>query len=667
MPFTPKTWKNTPDTSTPISGPALTDLENRIKGGLDEKAAQSALDAKVGLSGLVNPDANTITTQGVYAVTSTGGSLNLPEKVPGVLEVYGSTYLVQRYTLWNNSPINRVWVRARNSDGVTWGRWVNSSWSAPLSLRTGADLDTTKDPGTYKIQSSSVLNKPTPGLGVLEVMRFNDATIIQRWTPLNSSSPQTYIRSLVDSTWQAWQSVAWWGGLLTRYVDLDTLTLPSLWNVQWIDHPNQPVARVGTLTVTTGGWVVVQRFDPATGDLTPLRRTKGSGAWSAWELLAPPTSTTVVRGPIGTWTPTLTARNSADIAHSLTLDRTTAINGSHSLGKLKTSTDEGLTWADSYTFPAAFLWSRQLANGELLASVGSDPNPRSLWLSKGWGTPGVTWSKVLDAQAPYAYFASGWGLSIHENIIVAAEYGPKTPNWQGQTGLTQYARYVWMSLDYGKTWRQVFDLGAYLTSRGVASTDGMHMHGVAWDPYWDRLWVTFGDAASGLLYSDDLGATWQTADWNGVATGGWQAVGILPLPGCVLFGSDGPPNGIWRINRSEGKKATGSYTFESAYEIPGASSSLQYLCHAIHRVPQEGGDLWLFGFGAETQEAASCIVATRDGREFTLLWQDSQLNPSGRGLRTIAGPTLSGNLIVGSNDGRVANMWSEWRGSAPIY
>lgn len=633
---------------------------------------QAALDAKVTQATLANPDADTITTPGSYAITASGSSLNLPEKVTGRLDVIGTTYLVQQFTTWHNtSPITRTWLRARNSSATGWTRWVNTSWASPLSLQSGADLNTETGPGSYVIQSSSVLNKPTAGLGVLEVMRFNDTTLVQRFTPFNMSTPQIYMRSLSGTTWQPWASVSWWAGLLPRYVDLDTLTTPQVWNVQWIDHPQQPVARVGTLTVTTGGTVIVQRFDPATGDLTPLRRTKGSGAWSAWELLAPPTSTTVaVRAPVGTWTPTLTARNSADIAHGMTRDRTIMLNGSHAFGALKSSTDGGLTWTTVHTFPdTAYLWSRELDNGELLVCTGKDPNPRSLWVSTGWRTGTVTFTKVLDAVAPYAYFSTGWGLSIHKNIVVAAEYGPKTGGtWNGITGLTDYARRVWLSLDFGKTWRQVFDLGAYLTGRGQASTDDQHLHGVAWDPWWDRLWVSFGDATNGVVYSDDLGATWQTADWNGVPNGGWQAVGILPLPGCVLLASDGYPNGVWRINRSEGRKLSGTYTIETAYTIPGSQpAALQYLCHAIHRVPQEGGDLYLFGFGAETEPAASCIVATRDGRTFWLLWQDSEQQPSGRGLRTITGPTMAGELIVGSNDTRAANMWSEWRGSAPIY
>lgn len=75
----------------------------------------------------------------------------------------------------------------------------------------------------------------------------------------------------------------------------------------------------------------------------------------------------------------------------------------------------------------------------------------------------------------------------------------------------------------------------------------------------------------------------------------------------------------------------------------------------------------LFGFSSETNPAASFIVATYDGFNFELLWQDTVEHSAGAGLRTIAGPTLKGELIVGSNDGRVANKWSKLTGPVKIY
>lgn len=50
-----------------------------------------------------------------------------------------------------------------------------------------------------------------------------------------------------------------------------------------------------------------------------------------------------------------------------------------------------------------------------------------------------------------------------------------------------------------------FDLGS--VTNGV----GVHLHGVAFDKYWNRIWLSHGDGAfgrNGLFYSDDFGKTW---------------------------------------------------------------------------------------------------------------------------------------------------------------
>ena len=122
------------------------------------------------------------------------------------------------------------------------------------------------------------------------------------------------------------------------------------------------------------------------------------------------------------------------------------------------------------------------------------------------------------------------------------------------------------------------------------------------------------------------------------------------------------------FDRTEGKKK-GLYTLKQAYTIPGDDGTTRtHLCQSIHRIPQEGGtDVWLFGFGAETNPGKSTIAATRDGRTWATLWQDPVTQAAGKGLRTIAGPTLEGELIVGSDDKRDPSLWSVWRGPVPVY
>lgn len=368
------------------------------------------------------------------------------------------------------------------------------------------------------------------------------------------------------------------------------------------------------------------------------------------------------------WLPIRKERPQPQIAQSFSADRKTAFSGAHSFGRFYTSTDDGLTWDEIHQFNGSFQWAREMSNGELLVSVGENGSTlRSLWVSSGWKTGSPTWSKKLTAVSPNSYFASAWSVNIHENVVLAAEYGPKTPVWNG-IPTTNPASRVWMSTDYGQTWTLVFNLIDYLINdRGLTNTNDQHLHGVAWDPYWSRIWVTFGDNTNGTVFSDDLGATWKTANWGPTFQSPWQAVGIVCLPDCILFGSDGPPNGVWRINRSQGKHS-GLYAFEAAWTVPNDQGLLSHLCQAIVKISGLGGDTVIFGFGTETKVGKTMAVVTRNGWDFYLLWLDDLVLGAGRGIRTIAGPSSHGTLIIGSYDERGSN-WSEWRGplSSVLY
>lgn len=553
-----------------------------------------------------------------------------------------------------------MWLRYYR--GGRWWPWARVGGSAPVYVTAGQSLDTFVEPGTYPVQAGSVASKPTPGLGMLEVEQIATGAILQRWTPYDAPA-DIHMRSMVDEVWKPWSSTAWWGPSLVQGVDLDTVKTPRAYSVTFLGHPHQPTSRVGVLTVTYGGDVTTQMFAPSTGDPTVFwRRHRPTTGWTGWEQeghSAPK--------EISDWAPVLTTRPQIEIVTSMSRDRTVGFSGSHSFGRLSVTRDNGATWEPLHQFPEAYSWCEQLDNGELLVSVGTNPSPRSLYVSTGWGTGTVTWEKTLTAVAPYAYFAEAWGVSHHANIVLVAEYGPKTPTWNGVT-VEDPARRVWLSLDYGRTWTQIFDLIQYLqTDRGIAAPTGQHLHGVAWDPYWDRIWVTFGDDTNGTVFSDDLGKTWNTADWGPNYSSPRQAVGIVPMKDCILLGSDGTPNGVWRIDRAPGKHS-GAYTIEDAWTVPDDQGRLTHLCQAIQRVPTPGGsDAILFGFGTETRPGRTFIVGTRDGYHFTQVWQDTLELTAGRGIRSIAGPTLTGELIVGSHDERVASRWSEWRGPAPTY
>ena len=343
-------------------------------------------------------------------------------------------------------------------------------------------------------------------------------------------------------------------------------------------------------------------------------------------------------------------------------DRTTMIN--HNSSALRFTKDEGETWTVAHEFTGFPVRSGLfLDNGEVLVAVRSNEagSHLKLMLSHGWADDPTeaTWSEVLEFTTPGAYPSGGFSYSTHENIVVVSEYGPKI----GVGGSEVAARYVYASRDYGKTWTTIFDL---LTDHPAADiTTGLHIHGVCYDPYWDRIWVTHGDDRQATLYSDDFGKTWEVAiytDWEG--TDSFQVVGIIALPKAILFASDGPPNGIQRINRSEGKHK-GAYRMENAYRYD-QSDGLTVLCQNIFRGKRPGDDApAVFEFCSAPGDGKRFVVTTSDGYTFNKVWEDQEVttgNTSGRAV----GPTTTGRLLIYAADGRFgAGSRTLWAGPMP--
>jgi hypothetical protein len=101
------------------------------------------------------------------------------------------------------------------------------------------------------------------------------------------------------------------------------------------------------------------------------------------------------------------------------------------------------------------------------------------------------------------------------------------------TQMNDRARFVWLSNDYGATFNQIFEVRAFALATGLTEPiSTMHVHGVAFDADWSRIYVCFGDNAGNtnpasplfnnaaktskangfgfaqVAYSDDLGVTW---------------------------------------------------------------------------------------------------------------------------------------------------------------
>lgn len=563
-------------------------------------------------------DANAVVTQGSFLVTSPSNVTNLPVAQPGQLEVAGDTYLTQTYRTWSGTPA--VWVRTTLASTLTWSAWRLVGGTFP-SLAAGSDASTVVDSGTRAVTSASVANLPESKVGWLNVVTVG-AFVFQTFTTTDLA---VWSRRGSNGTWTAWSRISADDKAVAALVESGTSTRGAITAL---------VAQAG------GGTSRADAFQPVRPEAP------------AWALKAP----------------TMESRAAVNIPTAMSRDRLTVWSGP-SNGGLMESKDLGTTWTTVYTFPSGLSSVRELANGELLAVVGVDPAPRELWLSQGYPTQGAgaTWKKVHQAAAPSVTFSGSYGFFQWQNIVLFNEYGPKFGT--GSTAEGGNARYAYMSTDYGKTWRTIFDLNTWVTGAGArAATTGIHLHGIAWDPYWDRLWITFGDDVSGTLYSDDFGATWEIADYGNTADAPHQNVAMLPMPKCILFGTDGFPNGVQRINRSEGKKRTGTYTIDQAYTIPGESGIRTHLCHSLYRVERPGDDgPAIVGFSAESNPGKSTVLASPDGYSWALLWQDPEAQPAGKGIRSVVGPTLTGELLIGSDDNRVSGRRSLWRGRVDLY
>ena len=366
---------------------------------------------------------------------------------------------------------------------------------------------------------------------------------------------------------------------------------------------------------------------------------------------------------------------SSEVPHTISPDGLT-MWVTYAMGKLRESKDFGVTWQDIYDFGdlSRVVWVRQTDNNELLlrtetyvygsGGVLTDVRQR-VHRSVGYGTANMTFETCIDIQnRRNVIFHNGWSISIHKNIILLSEYGSKGDDPWGVDGTTLpvelSARYAYMSLDCGVTWTTIFDTHDHITD-----PNGVHIHSICYDPYWERIWVNCGDRVSGLWYSDDLGQTWIESEYferigEVAPEGKRQNVGIIALPTCILFGTDYAQDGVQRIVRAHGNHiAGGKYPDDVAYAIDfGQGHTRAQVCHIINHTYQKTNAPIIFGFCSETPVAgtapAGTVIITYDGWNFKQIWQDELWQPTGKGLQSLAGITLLNEIIIKSVDSRSA-------------
>lgn len=360
--------------------------------------------------------------------------------------------------------------------------------------------------------------------------------------------------------------------------------------------------------------------------------------------------------PLPVVTPTIANGNNINPL-AVSKDCTTVYAGQGAAGStqntLKQSTNDGTSWTDIHTFSSAVVGFHQLDNGEALVAVGY--NTGSIWKSTGFvANPATaTWAKVLDSSGAACFFRGEWTLhpwTSSGSLVIVNEYGTQTAASGGP-----FATKVWLSNDYGATWTVIFDLLTKFPGQNV-----LHMHASAYDPYWDRLWITHGDATgtgqNGIYYSDDRGVTWTSVpgsiNSSGLAN---QVTTIAIMDNCILFLPDGVPAGIFRIAR-RGYRQMGTFSIAHMIRGGGGGQALGFQAWRNKTIP--GSPLLMCNEnGANSSNPGNGqVTGTYDGKHFFTVYRDAVPTSAHQGFYNAVGPTVSGKIVGTITDSRQANL-----------
>ncbi len=358
----------------------------------------------------------------------------------------------------------------------------------------------------------------------------------------------------------------------------------------------------------------------------------------------------------------ITATATEDVDHAVSWlchDRQTLLGRSTAGPRAAWSTNDGATWTDhSFTFGGGVNCVREMDDGEVLVFTGSmrDTANCRIYRSSGWAADhaSATFTQVLEGQGvtdpgtstPMLSWAS-WGIDSYGPIVVANEYNTKNGIVDGKS---QFARYCWLSEDYGATWRIIYDLNTVAHGRA-----GYHLHGVCYDPWWDAIWLSHGDQGDTRqqLVTFDRGKTWSTLPVI------HQMTSVVALPDCVLWFSDnGSPNGIFRTPRT----SPSVLLSDLAYEIDNNALITTIGNQAFRSRSIADPPTLIAGAAGHTDDDVAKAYATYDGYTFVELWRDT-VQGHNQGLTWLVGPTKTGKYHGAGkrNDGTSMSLVLELR------
>lgn len=298
----------------------------------------------------------------------------------------------------------------------------------------------------------------------------------------------------------------------------------------------------------------------------------------------------------------------------------------------------------------------ELPDGEILI-LSRDFTEMNVQRTTGWATnpATATYSTPFKSRGGTVgggtYFGHQWSAGSN-GIVFFGDMGSQNSN-SADNGATR----AYLSTDYGRNFAQVLNVFDYAAAKGVAA-NGVHLHAVAYDEAWDRLWVIFGDdngtglsiAGAGniqVLYSDDRGSTWQALaapdTWSSPTTGYGQRYGIVIGKDSIAFTADvSTPIGI-QVYRRLGYRQLGNA--ETIFPHLGLNSRATRAGAAANPMGYAFGGTTASASAAGTYSAQ--IVLSPDLLNFQAMNISVTTTASGLvGFFRVFGPTINGKMVA---------------------
>lgn len=392
------------------------------------------------------------------------------------------------------------------------------------------------------------------------------------------------------------------------------------------------------------------------------------------------TATIAAPTPVLTGAATSTPTSFGELLGILS-DRQTLIfrKGGSEEAAIGVSTDGGatITWGTNFGGGSRRLLGFIEVGNELLVST-QDKNATPTVPGRVIKTTG--WNKATGATTSYAtvketaglgvQFDGRWGFnqtcvvpawsSVLPGAIFICEYGLKvseqiTAGRSGDTG----AVYAYMSTDNGSTWTTIFNLRDKFPGLNAQ----LHTHGIAPDPYEQRVLITSGDggfsdgAANAVWACDMAELTGVTAsDWTAVADtqgtdGKGQNTTIFPMPSQILLLTDSSVGAVRRLARRGHKRPSNQ---QEVLPMPSA------IIGADARQVAPGFPVWLTGQLTSISPSSTPAVwaVLPDGR-FVEAYRGGTVVTSGsRGLVGVCGPDINGKVYGNQQLSGTTVLWS---------